>query len=94
MAGVIVRKPNASERKLNRQLSQKSPVKRRLPSEATTSEARNTVQSEYFARAPKLSKRGLPCKKKFTPQVATRISKVSTRMSQTIEGSGTPACKS
>jgi hypothetical protein len=60
MAGVTVRKANASDRKINLQLSQLSPPKPRMPMDATTSGARNTVKNEYFARAFKLFKRGRP----------------------------------
>jgi hypothetical protein len=62
MAGVTVRKANASDKKLNLQLSQPFPFRPCIPMDETSSDARNTVKNEYFARAFRLFKRGRPFK--------------------------------
>jgi hypothetical protein len=88
-----VRKANPSDRKLILQLIHLSPFKAWIPMVDVTSGPRNTVKTEYFAKAFKLSKRGW-FRNELTPQAVTKISEMSASMSHAIEAIGTAACKS
>src|SRR6516225_6841358 len=76
MAGATVRNAKPSDRKLMRQLIHQFPSNPYTPMVDTITDAKNTVKNEYLARAFRLFKRGTPPSTRFTPQAATKISRI------------------